>query len=210
MTTASYRLWFSKRGRERFLSHLDLARLFGRAIRRAALPVRFSEGFTPRPSVSFPLALGIGIESEDEIAEVVLLEELEPDGVRERFNGQLPEGVRILRVERLEPGDRAIVESVEVEVIEPPAPADWAERAAGLMARAEVWVERDRGGEPRRVDIRPYLQEFRCEEGRLIMVLKVTPQGTARPSEPLQALGFDDPAGARMLKKKTNLRKARA
>ena len=106
----SYRLRFSKRGRERFLSHLDLVRLFSRALRRADVPVRFSEGFTPRAALSFPSALGIGLESVDEILDLELSRDLPGDDLRSRLNAQLPEGVRILSAERFSRNERRRVE----------------------------------------------------------------------------------------------------
>lgn len=209
MNIVSYRLRFSKRGRERFLSHLDLARLFTRALRRSGLPVRYSEGFTPRPALSFPLALGIGIESLDEIVEIELSEDLRPEDVRDRLNAQLPEGVRLLAAERFDRKDRIRVESVEYEVVEPPAPEDAVSRAEALMKRAEVRVHRERGEDSKEVDIRPYLECIRVEAGRWILVLKVTDGGSARPVEVLQALEVPNASQARVLKRKTNFVKGR-
>ncbi len=207
MTLAPYRLWFSKQGRQRFLSHLDLARLFTRAIRRASLPIRFSEGFTPRPAISFPLALGIGIESLDEIVELELTETLAPERIAKDLNRQLPEGVRILRAEAFDRKERISVESVEYEVQEPPAPEDLASRVADLMGRAAVTVDRERGEDSKPVDIRPYLLDIRQEDGRIVMKIRVTPTGSARPHEVLGALGIPEASRARILKRKTNLTK---
>lgn len=207
MSIFPYRMRFSKRGRERFLSHLDLQRLFLRAIRRADLPIRFSEGFTPRPALAFPLALGVGLESVDEILEIELGREMAAEAVASALNAQLPEGVRILLAEPFARADRMAVASVEYEVLEPPAPADWAAKAAEAMARTEIRVHRERGEDSKPVDIRPFLGEIREESGRLILVLKVTPRGSARPQEVLQALGLAGAAEARILKRKTNLLK---
>jgi radical SAM-linked protein len=204
-----YRMHFSKRGRERFLSHLDLARLFTRAIRRSGLPIRYSEGFTPRPALSFPLALGIGIESLDEIVEIELSEDLEPAEVQSKLNAQLPAGIRILSSERFDRKDRIRIASVEYEVMEPPATADAADKADALLRRADVRVHRERGEDSKPVDIRPYLESIRVESGRWILVLKVTDGGSARPVEVLQALEISNPAQARVLKRNTNFVKGR-
>jgi radical SAM-linked protein len=204
---APYRLWYFKKGRERFLSHLDVARLFARAVRRAGLPVRFSEGFSPRPLISFPLALGIGIESLDEIVEIELSESREPGRIQQELNAQLPEGIRILRVEPFARKERLAVESVEYEVVEPPAPADLADKVERTLAQKEVWVHRERGEDSKPVDIRPFLGEIRAEAGHVVLVLKVTDRGSARPHEVLQALGIEGAAQARILKRKTNLSK---
>ena len=69
MNIFSYRIRFTKTGRMRFLSHHDLMRLFERALRRTGLPLRMTEGYNPHPIISFPTALGLGIESLDEVLE---------------------------------------------------------------------------------------------------------------------------------------------
>lgn len=200
------RLRFSKRGRERFLSHLDMVRLFTRAARRSLLPVRFSEGFTPRVMLSFPMALGVGLESIDEILDLELSEDVPPEKVMADLNAQLPAGVRILSAQRFPRAERTLVESIEYEVLEPPAPADFAQRAADLMARPDVVVHRERGEDSKPVDIRPFLSDLRVESGRIVLTLAVSDRGSARPHEVLQALGIPE---ARLLKRKTNLKKVR-
>jgi len=84
----------------RFISHLDLMRLFMRALRRADLPIKITEGFSPHPKVSIKRALKLGVESENEEASVVLKELIEPQDFKERLQNQLPEGVQIKSVNR--------------------------------------------------------------------------------------------------------------
>ena len=92
------RLVFTKLGPVRFISHLDLARLFQRAVFRAQIPVLLSQGFTPRPRISFKRALKLGLESQDE--EVVFQFESKPDPleVRRSLQEQLPEGINIKEI----------------------------------------------------------------------------------------------------------------
>ena len=83
----------------KFISHLDLMRLFMRALRRADLPVKITEGFNPHPKLSIKRALKLGVESENEEASVVLKESVEPQEFRERLQEQLPKGIKILSVD---------------------------------------------------------------------------------------------------------------
>jgi len=89
---------FSKKGAMRFISHLDLMRLFMRALRRAELPLKMSEGFNPHPKLSIKRALKLGLESDNEEATIVLKELIKPQDFKERLQKQLPEGIFIKEV----------------------------------------------------------------------------------------------------------------
>lgn len=86
---------FSKKGMMRYISHLDLMRLFMRALRRAGLPIKLSEGFSPHPKLSIKRALKLGVESENEEASILLKEEIKSDEFKNRLQRQLPEGIEI-------------------------------------------------------------------------------------------------------------------
>ncbi len=86
---------FSKKGNLKFISHLDLMRLFVRAMRRARIPVKITEGFSPHPKFSIKRALKLGLESDNEEACIVIKELMEPELFVEKLNQELPEGVRV-------------------------------------------------------------------------------------------------------------------
>lgn len=79
----------------KYISHLDLMRLFMRAMRRADLPLKMTEGFSPHPKFSIKRALKLGLESENEEASVALKEPINPEDFKERLQKQLPEGIII-------------------------------------------------------------------------------------------------------------------
>jgi radical SAM-linked protein len=91
---------FSKKGLMKYISHLDLMRLFMRAFRRADLPIKFTEGFSPHPKLSIKRAIKLGIESDNEEASIVLVEQVNPGEFKERLQKQLPEGIEIKNVKR--------------------------------------------------------------------------------------------------------------
>ena len=78
-----------------YISHLDLMRLFMRALRRADLPVKISEGFSPHPKISIKKALKLGLASDNEEANFTLNEFIQPAEFAERLENQLPAGIRI-------------------------------------------------------------------------------------------------------------------
>ncbi len=89
---------FTKKGAMRYISHLDLMRLLVRAMRRAGLPLKLSEGFSPHPKLSLMRALKLGAESDREQGAVILREFVRMDDIKRRLQEQLPDGVSILAV----------------------------------------------------------------------------------------------------------------
>ena len=90
---------FSKTGLMRYISHLDLMRLFMRAMRRADLPLKMTEGFSPHPKLSFKRALKLGVESQQEEASIVLKFPVAPEDFKDRLQKQLPEGIQVKDVQ---------------------------------------------------------------------------------------------------------------
>lgn len=90
---------FTKKQEMRFISHLDLMRLFMRAMRRARLPVKMTEGFNPHPKLSIPKALKLGKESDNEQASIFLRETVNLEDFRKRLQEQMPGGITIKQVE---------------------------------------------------------------------------------------------------------------
>lgn len=89
---------FSKTGDMRFISHLDLVRLFQRASRRAGIPVSITKGFSPRLKISINRALKLGVESSSEEAVFYMDTHVEPNAFKALMNGALPPGVKIENV----------------------------------------------------------------------------------------------------------------
>src|SRR5262245_55576125 len=107
------RIRFSKLGKVRFTSHRDTARIWERALRRAELPVAYTEGFSPRPRVSFGLALSTGHESLGEYLDVDLDEcEVDVNGLEARFDPALPVGFTAQGATVVEPGTTSLQEAV--------------------------------------------------------------------------------------------------
>lgn len=79
----------------KYISHLDLMRLLTRAMRRAELPLKLSEGFSPHPKLSLKRALKLGVESDNEEGAIILSLPVPPEEFKEKLNLQLPEGIII-------------------------------------------------------------------------------------------------------------------
>ncbi len=90
-----YRVKFTKTGKVRFLGHLDVMRYFQKAIRRAALPVAYSEGFSPHQIISFASPLSVGAESVGEYFDVEMKEAVDPGALADRLNAVMAEGFSV-------------------------------------------------------------------------------------------------------------------
>ena len=190
-----YRLRFEKTSSARFYSHLDMMRLFERALRRTGFPISLSAGFNPRPRITFLSALPLGVESIDEWVEIELTEAWEPGEFLKRFEGQFPEGLRLKESAKAE-GRVAAVEA-EYEVDLGGATVD----VAALLSRKEIPVERKTPEGPMRtVDIRPWILRVESAEGKLTFAIRITDGGSARPDEVLRELGIP---GTRVMRTKT-------
>ena len=182
------RIRFGKEGRIKFISHHDLMRLFERAVRRAHLPIRMSEGFNPRPRISFPLALAVGVEGREEIAELELAEWTRPDEVRRRLQRQFPIGLEVKDIKSVGPSERAQVSEITYELRCPDKDLPPEECIRDVLRREDIIVQRRQKKNTKSVNIRPYIRRIRHMPGRLELTLRVTPTGTARLDEVAELL----------------------
>ncbi len=102
------RLQFQKTGADALTGHLDLVRKFPRTLKRAQLPVYYTQGYHPKPAVSFGPALSLGIESAGELAEVKLRERIAPQEILQRLNEVSEEGLVFTGCRILEEGERGL------------------------------------------------------------------------------------------------------
>ncbi|MBM3266590.1 MAG: TIGR03960 family B12-binding radical SAM protein [Candidatus Sericytochromatia bacterium] len=182
---------FTKLGDVRWISHLDVMRLFERALRRAALPVTFSRGFNPRPSVEFAAPLALGITSEAELVDVYLGEALDPADYAARLNAALPPEVQLTAAWEVPvkgPSAMALVEAASYRVVlaEPVPAAAW----DAFLARQEIpYVKTAKTG-TRTVDLRPLILAVRPEDAVSIRLeLKTGSRGNGKPEDVIGALG---------------------
>src|SRR3982751_707293 len=92
------RIRYAKRGRLRFTSHRDFARAFERALRRAAVPMAYSAGFTPHPKISYVGAAPTGVASDAEYVEIGLTERVDPQRLHAALDASLPPGLDVVEV----------------------------------------------------------------------------------------------------------------
>ncbi|MGH9158251.1 MAG: TIGR03936 family radical SAM-associated protein [Acidimicrobiales bacterium] len=190
------RFRFVKLGKVRWTSHRDVARMWERAFRRVQLPLAYSQGFSPRPRVSFGLALPTGAESVAEYLDVELAPgtEVDPAALAGRMSPALPTGVDVAAAALVEDGAASLQSEVtsccwrlEVAGI---GPAELGDRAARAWEAPTLVVSRERKGTRAEEDIRPGILALAVGGAALVCELATMPRAL-RPSELLRAVGIE-------------------
>jgi radical SAM-linked protein len=167
------RVRYAKRGRARFTSHRDFGRAFERALRRAAVPMAYSSGFSPHPRISYPNASPTGAASEAEYLEIGLAAACDPDKVRDALDAALPPGLDVVEVAVARPG--ALAEQLSgsrwrVDLNDLSTATLQSARDA-FLAMESVLVQRMTKNGMREFNARAAVVRVDVEEDRLIMTL---------------------------------------
>lgn len=198
MLVERIRVRFQKRGEIKAISHLDVMRAFERALQRAQLPLRMSEGFNPKPRISFPVALGVGIEGLDEAMEFDLRDWMALPLIESRLREQMPAGLDVLSLRVTDPHSAARAVEVEYRVTPPAALREDARlqqpALEALLAREDIPVRRLRKGKEKTVNLRAFLRGLTRAGDDVTMAFTAGPEGSAHPDEVLGALGIDTKA----------------
>ena len=153
------RLKFSRRDSLAYIAHLDMLRLFERAILRSGIDCNYSQGFNPRPSMVFALPLGVGVETVDDYLDIEIRNKASAAEIRERLNRALPEGIRILEAAVVPPLPRsimALIRSAEYLFLFPGI----GRLCPAIAASESLPVEKLSGGKMRTIDINDFLLEI--------------------------------------------------
>jgi len=194
------RITFSKQGALRYTGHLDLHKIWERSLRRARLPLAYSQGFHPQPRIQLAAALPLGFASRAEVMDIWLTGDLAPASLPAALEGHMPPGLAVLGVEQVDERAPTLQTEVvgaeyQVEITEAGSALGLTERLASVMAAESL--PRERRGKP--YDLRPLIEELALtpcpsSSGRgigvgVFMRLSARQGATGRPEEVLAALG---------------------
>jgi radical SAM family uncharacterized protein/radical SAM-linked protein len=199
------RLKYSKDAAVRFISHLDLLRELERCYRRAAVPVLYSEGYSPRPKISAGPALALGWTSNSEWIDIELVgdwPEQRLAGLLEDLNAVVAPGITFSAAAAMPPKVTSLMAGIEQSTYlarfpRPVFETSWGtltEASTSFMAESSVVIVRERKRRRREIDLRPMVHEFAVVAGDEVVLRITTASGrSAKPTEVLQAaLGLDE------------------
>ena len=191
------RITFSKQGALRYTGHLDLHRLWERAMRRAELPLSYSLGFHPQPKISLASALPLGFSSLGEVLDVRFNEEISTQEIATRLKDNLPKDIQVINVENVDERAPALQTQVlsakyEVQLTEPVNGADLLRVIEEVMLSESL--PRERRG--KFYDLRPLIELLDLETNAngkhcIFMTLSARDGATGRPDEVLNALSIE-------------------
>ena len=193
------RTHFAKTEAMRYTGHLDLFRALERALRRAGLPLAYSEGFNPRPKINLAAALALGITSRDELADFWLEFPVDIEDIERQAKEAAPPGIQFLSFEEIVEKEAKLQNRVRESVYQ----AELMDEIEGLEKKVEEKLaaddlprERTVKRKLRNYDLRPLilgLKTWQNEDGFQVleMHLKAKQGATGRPDETLMELGID-------------------
>jgi radical SAM-linked protein len=166
------RVWFGKLGGMALVGHLDLMRLFDRAVRRAGLPISFTGGFHPSPRISIAHALPLGVTSNGEIVDFELTHWVDVETFRQKLADALPKEIPLYQVEQLDlkaSSANQLLEAAEylttLSCQEETTPTQWQNWIDAIIAKKEIWWEHTtKSGKTQLVNLRDRLSELELVE----------------------------------------------
>lgn len=197
LTQQRIRITYGKQGAQRFIGHLDLAKTWERVLRRAEIPLEYTQGFNPRPRMQFAAALPVGVTSESEYLDAWLTQHADNALLQdwiERLNSVSPVGLRTYAIIEVPVKEAALPTQVtRSEYVITPVdghitPVELQQRAADLLAADHLERTRNK----KTYDLRPLILDLGLDsEERLIAHVSTGEKNNARPDELLDALGFN-------------------
>lgn len=179
------RLSLGKLGSMALISHLDLMRLFDRALRRASLPISFTGGFHPGPRVAPANALPLGVTSTAEIVDFELKQAMDPESFRQRLAAQLPDEIPLYTVAEVPldgPSATKVLEQAEYYLRlatdrYPRSAPPWQDWISQLLARETLpWDKKTKSGRPQTLDLRPLLAAVEIVDPTWLPVAALSPE----------------------------------
>jgi radical SAM-linked protein len=202
MSQQRLRVTFAKGPQLKYISHLDLALAWERALRRAGIPLAYSQGFNPQARLQLASGLPLGYTASAELMDIILTEPLSPEELIARVRPALPEGLHVVGAEEVplkSPTLQSRLRQAEYRVtVETSLPGDeLTSRITHLLANDRLEQQRVRKRRVETFDLRPLVDDIRLEtmgqsQAVLWMRLSAGQQGNARPDAVLAALDLGD------------------
>jgi radical SAM-linked protein len=196
------RIRFSRGQEIRFISHLDLIRVWHRALRRAGIRIAYSEGFNPHPRLALAAPLPLGVTSEAELMDIYIDDPLSPQALTARLAPELPEGLAILQAAGVGMGLPSLQAQIRFAdyLVRAPALGEAEAREAidRVLSLSTLPWEHQRDTGAKHYDLRPLINSLRLEGfamgvAAIYMRLRCDSEGAGRPEQVVKALGLDIP-----------------
>lgn len=160
------RVYFDKFGEMKFISHLDLLRFFDRLLKKSQIPVKYSQGFHPRPKMSFGSPISLGTEAYNELMDFELETPMSNEEVFDRLNSSNVVGFRVNKVEDII-GKASIMEEYTIMVYEIESEEEIITKLETLLNQEEIVEVKEKKGKVTTRNLKERIKSFR-REGNMI------------------------------------------
>ena len=188
------RIKFRKYGVMKFIGHLDVMRFFQKVMRRADIPIAFTQGFSPHMIMSFAQPLGIGVTSDAEYFDIELTEEIDMQAAVARMNETVVEGIEIVNMVLISDDKKqtgmSIVAAADYlsSLKNGEFPDDWKEKAEGFMSQPSISIVKKTKKSEKEVDIKPMIYKFEVRDDSVYMLVATGSVENLKPELVMQAL----------------------
>ncbi len=186
------RVRFARKGASSFVAHLDMMRIFERAMKRASIDCEYSQGFNPRPVMAFALPLGVGVETLDDYVDITLKDPIAPVELVARLKRAMPEGIDVVGAIIILPAKESMMAQVTAAQYLFLA-ADIAGAVKAVQDAPALMVVKTSKGEKKTIDAKPLILSMEIQDPNSIKVLvKAGSRENLRPDLFLESLaGLD-------------------
>lgn len=187
------RIKFKKYGALRFIGHLDVMRFFQKAIRRAHIPIAYTEGYSPHMIMSFANPLGIGITSEGEYFDIELKESISSQEAVARLNEVMVEGMEVLSFRQIAEEKKmtgmAIVAAADylLDITSKTLPQNWESQIEAFLSQSEIRILKQTKRSEKEVDIKPLIYRMEMQDHKLFMQLAAGSVENLKPGLVMEA-----------------------
>ncbi|MHD0317960.1 TIGR03936 family radical SAM-associated protein [Fusobacterium sp. THCT1E2] len=179
------RVYFDKFGEMKFISHLDLLRFFDRLLKKSQIPVKYSQGFHPRPKMSFGSPVSLGTEAYDELMDFELETPMSNEEVFKRLNSSNVVGFKVNKVEEV-PRKSSIMEEYTVMIYEVEGSEEDISKLEELLNRDEIVEVKEKKGKIATRDLKVRIKSFKRENNKITMEIINT-----SPNSYLELVGIE-------------------
>ena len=179
------RVYFDKFGEMKFISHLDLLRFFDRLLKKSQIPVKYSQGFHPRPKMSFGSPVSLGTEAYDELMDFELETPMSNEEVLEKLNSSSVVGFRVNKVEEVQ-GKSSIMEEYTVMIYEVEGSEEDISKLEELLGRDEIVEVKEKKGKISTRNLKERIKSYRREGNKIHMEIINT-----SPNSYLELVGIE-------------------
>lgn len=193
------RIKFTKHGAMKFIGHLDMMRFFQKAVRRAAIDIAYSGGFSPHQIMSFASPLGVGLTSNGEYFDIELNKDSDsPTTIKQKLSEQMVEGIEIISVTQLGEGAQNAMASVAAAAYtvsfkeKAVLPTDWLSQWTAFLLSPEILYTKITRKVNRLIDLKPliYKEKANKEDASIFLLINTSSANGIKPQFVIEAF-FD-------------------